>query len=179
LFQDDQEVVRAVRDFAHASANKKADNRDLLTIFRAICRNLKIRDETITNADFETAFNIRDGNPIPVALTVAHGGDSSQPQVVVFGHRPPNSVPFTIAILDATAVQQLQQPLQQHLGQAQAATSKQQRTGIGPCLARRCRLQAVQMVVSSAIRRKRCSCPGHNFGRVGRSDDDVPEQISG
>jgi hypothetical protein len=72
LFHDDSEVVRAVRDFAHASTNKKADNKDLLTIFRAICRNLGIADKTLTNADFETAFNIKDGNPIPVALVVAH-----------------------------------------------------------------------------------------------------------
>lgn len=124
LFHDDPEVVRSVRDFAHASTNKKAENRDLLSIFRAICRNLKIHHETITNADFETAFNIRDANPIPVAITVAHIGDAPQAQVVVFGHRPANPIPFTIAILDPTAVQQLQQQLQQHLALAQATISK-------------------------------------------------------
>jgi hypothetical protein len=122
LFHDDAEVVRAVRDFAHASTNKKSDNRDLLNIFRAVCRNLRIPDETITNADFETAFNIHNENPIPVALTVAHVNDAPQPQVVVFGHRQPNSVPFTVAILDAAAVHQLQQQLQYHLGLAHTAT---------------------------------------------------------
>jgi hypothetical protein len=123
LFHDDSEVVRAVRDFAHASTNKKADNKDLLTVFRTICRNLGIPDETITNADFETAFNIRSGNPIDVRFAVAHVTGAPNPQVVIFGHRAPNSPPLTVTVLDLPAVQQLQQQLQQQLAQAQAASS--------------------------------------------------------
>src|ERR1017187_9493902 len=118
LFHDDPEVVRAIRDFTHAATNRKAQNRDLVTVFRAICRNLRIPDESITNADFETVFMRAEGSPIPVTLAVAHVAGAPQPQVVVFGHRAPNLPPFTVAILDAVAGQQLQQQLQQQLMQA-------------------------------------------------------------
>ncbi|MBV8891178.1 MAG: hypothetical protein JO062_17795 [Bryobacterales bacterium] len=124
LFHDDPDVVRAVRDFAYASTNKNANNKDLLVVFRSICRNLRIPDETITNADFETAFNVRDNAPIPVILAVAHAPDAPQPQVLIFGRRAPNTLPFTVAVLDASAVEQLQQQLQQQWAQAQIAASK-------------------------------------------------------
>jgi len=121
LFHDDPRVVRAVRDFAHAATNRKVENSELVTVLRAMCRNLRIPDEALSNADFETVFKIHtEGHPIPITLAVGQTV-GAQPQVVVFGTRTPNSPPFTVTILDIVAAQQFHQQFQHQLMQAQAA----------------------------------------------------------
>ena len=49
VFDDDPAVVRAVREFTHVAAEQSATNKDLINVFRVICRNLILvpfQDET-------------------------------------------------------------------------------------------------------------------------------------
>ena len=49
VFDDDPAVVRAVRDFTHVTEKQSTTNKDLINVFRLICRNLILvpfQDET-------------------------------------------------------------------------------------------------------------------------------------
>ena len=119
LFDDDPEVVRTARDFSQRAKSQTADNQELVKLFRAICRNLRISENTITDDDFTTAFNVQSG-PIQVAINVQEVVDAPQPQLALFGFRSGNPIPCTITLLDGAATQQPITELQRRLASAQS-----------------------------------------------------------
>jgi len=128
VFDDDPAVIRAVREFTHVAGKQSATNKDLINIFRPICRNLKIGEAVITDGDFETAFNAKqDGQPIPVVLTFGQS-EGPNPQVALFGHKPPGANPFTVTLFDAPALDQVINTLQAMRSRMSASQSHSKQT---------------------------------------------------
>lgn len=115
LFHDDKAVARTARDFAQLAKGRKGENHHLVAVFRAICKNLGISEETFTDDDFTTAFNLRGDGPILVSTSVAHVVDAPHPQVVIMGNRSPNTAPATLSILDVASAKQLMADLQKSI----------------------------------------------------------------
>ena len=123
LFHDKPSVVRAVREFADKSKQHSSPSTpELLRIFRSICKSLGIPDQSITDGDWQTAFNVRDA-PAAVELNVGHGMAGPYPQVVVLAHAQPNRPPVAVAVLDITRAQTLIAELQANISKAEAAAT--------------------------------------------------------
>lgn len=75
LFFDDEKVVRSVRELVGAKQTEK-DAR-LVAVFRTIADNLGISNQTFTDRDFLTAFNVRDHGFVLSAMPTCFNGQPS------------------------------------------------------------------------------------------------------
>lgn len=118
LFHNDQHVVRTVRDFTAQVARGEAVNQSLVQVFRAICKNLRIDEQTITDTDFTTAFNVRQHGPARVKLSLQPALDGSEPILIVLGRKDADTIPLTETILNETEARKLIDQIDQSLRRA-------------------------------------------------------------
>jgi hypothetical protein len=112
LFFDDEKVIRSIRELVHSKAVDK-DSR-LVAVFRSIAANLNIANDTFTDNDFLTAFNVRDHGWL---LRLHPATFNGAPQVNLEAISDAGGgIPNVLARMDAPAVEafiaQLRQALQ-------------------------------------------------------------------
>jgi len=124
LFDDDPDVVGAAREFSQLAKTQAANNQELVKLFRAICRNLRISEDMITDDDFIIAFNAH-SDPVEVVLNVQEVNDGTHPRFVIFGFRPSQQMPVSVTLLDSASMHLLIAELKRNLESAQARYHQQ------------------------------------------------------
>jgi hypothetical protein len=104
LFFDDPKVVRSVRELVGAKEQSDKNAR-LVAVFRSIADNLEISNQTLTDNDFLTAFNVRDHGFV---LSITPASFNGQPQVMLQAtSEAPGDLPKILATMDAQGVEYL------------------------------------------------------------------------